>query len=96
VTWQVKTVHSCRRGGHDCTWQLKHATASLGFHQVWHLIDGERPANLLSAAECGRGSGRKELGDERVGGQRESMRSGKFVKGSEEKASELQFKIRLQ
>lgn len=43
---------------------------------------------MLSAVECGRGSGRKELGDERVGGQRETVRSGKFVEGGEEKASE--------
>lgn len=43
---------------------------------------------MLSATECGRGSGRKELVDERVGGQRETWR--KFVKGGEGKASEEQ------
>ena len=51
---------------------------------------------MLSAVECGRGSGRKELGDERVGRQRETVRSGKFVEGVKKKASETQqpqFKI---
>lgn len=61
---------------------------SLGFHRVCSLIG--RPANLLSAVECGRGSGRKGLGDERVGRQRETVRSGKFVEGSEGEASEIQ------
>lgn len=45
---------------------------------------------MLSAVECGRGSGRKGLGDERVGRQRETVRSGKFVEGSEGEASEIQ------
>lgn len=51
---------------------------------------------MLSAVECGRGSGGKGPGDERVGRQRETVRSGKFVEGFKEKASETQqpqFKI---
>lgn len=40
--------------------------------------------------------GGEEPGDERVGGQRETVKSGKFVEGGEEKAGEAQepqFKI---
>lgn len=48
---------------------------------------------MLSAVECGRGSGRKGLGDERVGGQRETGRSGTFVEGGEEKASDTRAPI---
>ena len=51
---------------------------------------------MLSAGECGRGSGREEPGDEQVGGQKETVKGGKFVEGGEEEAGEAQepqFKI---
>lgn len=55
-------IQALRRRGRHWIWRQTVKPPSLGFHRVCSLIG--RPANLLSAAECGRGSGRKEPGDE--------------------------------